>query len=322
MEPVLSKYWHEKEYYDTNHKVEMCHVVPAQSPMFNHSILFKTIKDRDSMSDAELRYFIQRNFLSIMNNVFDRNIGVDYISCFQDPRFIDAFIDVIQAMQFFDSDVIVRCNLLAYHYLTLPDEKKNSNVARKYIRIGSIVNRGRLIALKKYGLPENLENLLLIARYSDFDLNICVKRLDLIMITSQQMRDFVDTSIPVEDRNPEKLASLLVDLYGLDSWDRVFPYFMLDVLPEADDNNPNTMWITDEVEEMDSFLQLAVLYVLDKLIDSSQRLRGILLNYSEGLRILNKIVKTRFSLRHLSEDYPRINSVIYYLEKDENIYVP
>ena len=123
MIPTVTKYWREKEAYDASHKMQLTTPAPQNSPLFNYAILFKNIEDRDNMSESELRYFIQRNFQSIMNNIFNKEIGIKYIDAFQDVRFLDAFIDVLNTMQFFDSDVIIRLNLLAYHYLTSPIKK-------------------------------------------------------------------------------------------------------------------------------------------------------------------------------------------------------
>ena len=190
MIPTITKYWREKEAYDASHKMQLTTPAPQNSPLFNYGILFKNIEDRNSMSDSELRYFIQRNFQAIMNNIFSKEIGIKYIDAFQEARFLDAFIDVLNTMQFFDSDVIIRLNLLAYHYLTSPIKK--SEISARMLSIGSIINRSKLIAFKKFNLPHNLENVLIIARYSDFDLNICVKRVNLILDLNPELLQILD----------------------------------------------------------------------------------------------------------------------------------
>ena len=319
---VFSNYWKEKECYDANKKTQLTTPAPAQSPFFNNSVLFKTIDDRDTMSDSELRYFIQNNFPSIMNNVFNRDIGVKYIVAFQDVRFLDAFIDVVSRIQYFDADIIVKINLLIYHYIT--SSVKKSELIYRMIRLGSIVNSSKLIALKKFNMPENLENYLLIARYSDFDLSVCVKRVNLMLITSQQIVSLlnIDTDYEASDTAIEWLANLLIELYRREEWNFVLPYFMLDVLPDADDLDTNKQWITPEVEAVDSAMSLAVLRVLDTMIDDSNTLRSILISYAEGYRIMNTGRKVRFSFQSISDDYPRLRAAVKFLEINEEIYVP
>ena len=323
MDGVFSKYWNDKREYDANHKVQMTTPAPAMSPMFNHTILFKTIEDRVNMSDVELRYFIQNNFQSIMNNLFDRSVGVKYIDAFQDVRFLDAFIDVIRNMQYFDPDVTVRCNLLAYHYITTSERfNKKPEVVHRMLEMSKVINRYKLIAIKKFGMPEQLETLLLVARYSDFNLDICVKRVDLMLATSAQIYKILGLSTEYEASSEavDWMAKLLIELYKPEEWVYVLPYFMLDVIPDAD-GSPATEWITEEVEAIDSLLNLAVLKVLDTMIDSSVALRGILLSYAEGYRIMNYKRRPRFSFRTISYDYERIRNVMFEME-EENIHIP
>ena len=319
---VFSNYWKEKDEYDAKKKTQLTTPAPAQSPLFNNSVLFKNIEDRDTMSDTDLRYFIQNNFPAIMNNVFNKDIGAKYIVAFQDARFIDAFIDVIYRMQFFDADVIVKINLLVYHYIT--SSVKKPELIHRMIRLGSIVNRTKLIALKKFNMPENLENYLLIARYSDFDLSVCVKRVNLMIVTSQQILSLlnIDDDFEATDSAIEWLANLLIELYQRNEWNFVLPYFMLDVLPDVDELNPNSQWVTPEVEVIDSAMSLAVLKILDTMIDDSNTLRSILISYAEGYRIMNNGKRVRFSFQSISDDYPRLRAAIKFLELNEGIYVP
>lgn len=319
---VFSDYWKEKQEFDANKKTQLTTPAPAQSPLFNNSVLFKNIEDRDTMSDSELRYFIQHNFPAIMNNVFNRDIGAKYIIAFQDVRFLDAFIDVIYRMQFFDADVIVKINLLVYHYIT--SSVKKPELIHRMVKLGSIVNSSKLIALKKFNMPENLENYLLIARYSDFDLRVCVKRVNLMIITSQQILSLlnIDNDFEATDSAIEWLANLLIELYRREEWNFVLPYFMLDVLPDADEGDPNRQWITPEVEVIDSAMSLAVLKILDTMIDDSGTLRSILISYAEGYRIMNSGRPVRFSFQSISDDYPRLRAAVKFLEMNEDIYVP
>ena len=217
---AFEKFWEEKQSYDTNKALTTKMVLPdpSNSPLFNHAILFKTIEDRDSMTDTELRYFIHHNFQAIMNNTFDKNVSGQYINAFRDIRFLDAFNDVLRQVQYFDPDITVRINLIIYHYLSLSSYERKQNIADRMMTAASIVNANKLIALKKYHMPSNLENCLLIARYSDFNLNICVRRVNLILNTNQQLFEMLDND-GLSEASTESvtfLAKLLVDLFPLD----------------------------------------------------------------------------------------------------------
>ena len=324
MDVGFNKYWQEKAYYEANAKANAVEVpvAPSQSPILNKSILFRTIEDRDSMSEAELRYFIESNFFSIINNVFDKSVYVKYVKAFEEERFLSAFIDVLHHIRYFDSDIMIKCNLLAYHYITSDERYKNATITRLMIRMSTIVNSNNAVRFKKFNMPENLESIILLTRYSDFNLSICVKRIDLVLVSSPILYDILNMSeYEVNNDAIEFLAKLLFELFPSSDWSYVLPYFMTDVLPDSDDNNPQTMWITPEVESMDSALNLAVLKILDEMIDDSFQLRKILMSYAEGYKILNRKQQTRFSFQSISFEYERLSSALAYL-KNEGIYVP
>ena len=47
---AFEKYWEEKKAYDESNKVEMVKIVPANSPVFNKSILLGSIYDMNNMN--------------------------------------------------------------------------------------------------------------------------------------------------------------------------------------------------------------------------------------------------------------------------------
>lgn len=307
---VFDKYYAEKAQYDSQHPVNMVKVRVQDNPNFNLSILKQNIGHIDEMSDVELRKFILRSFKSILNNLFQGKDADKYIKYFQDVRFLDAFIDVVVSMQFLEKDDIVRCNTLCYHYLTLPKEQQDSMVLARMLKLSSIVNRFNLPRLLGLGLSENLASMLLIARYSDIDLNVCVKRVDFIIITQ-----------PKELMSEKMIEEIFKCIYNvMDDFYRVFPYMMMDVIPDYDENNEKTWWVTDDIIEVNSIMNLSILNILDNL--PSQTIRNILLNYSEGQYMVNKYKPVRFSLKNLSADYYRINGVINELLYNEGIVVP
>lgn len=309
---LFSKYYQEEEEFAKNNKPEMVKIVPpVNSPVFNRSVLLQNISNVKDMTDTDLRKFIQYNFNNILSNIFTPGSEMTkYVKCFQDQRFLDAFIDVISTMQFFEKDSIVRCNTICYHYLTLSKEDRDPVIVDRMIHISRIINRTGLPRLLGLGLSDNLANILLIARYSDLDLNICVKRIDFIIITQ-----------PKELMSQEMITSIYKILFDvMREFSRIFQYFMLDVIPDYNEDDPTTYWVTEDVDEINSTMNLSVLEILDNL--PSQIIRDTLINYAEGYSILGDNKPKRFSMQTLSDDYYRINNVIYMLSCNESIMVP
>lgn len=310
---AFENYWKEKIAYDEANKKEMVKIIPQEMPAFNKSILLKSIYDISNMSDVDLRKFVQKSFRLILNNIFfGSNINEvnDYVNCFRDARFLDAFVDVISVQQFFEKDDIVKMNTICYNYIKLNKSERDPIIVSKMMRLASLINRTELPRLLGLGLSDNLANMLLIARHSDLNLDICVKRVDFIIITQ-----------PKELMSQKMIEQILQTLYNvLQDWPRIFPYIMYDVLQDYNELDPLTHWITDDIQEVDSTLSLAVLSILENL--PAEIIRRTLVNYSEGYSILNKNKPIRFSMQRLSDDFCRVNDTIDKLRNQEDIIVP
>ena len=304
----FEQFWEDTRNYEANNqnKLMAVKVRVDQNPNFNLAILKQNIDNIDNMTDVELRHFIERSFTSIMLNVFQGQDASNYVRKFQDARFLDAFIDVIQSMKYIDKADVIRCNTLCYHYLTLPDNQQDYRIKSRMLRLSSIINRNNLPRLLGLSLSENLASMLLIARYSDIDLNICVKRVDFIIMT--QSKELMN------ERMIEEIFKILYNVF--EDMERIFTSFMLDVPPEYDENNS---WVTEDVEEISSTMNLAMLNIIENL--PTQIIRRILMNYTEYTALVMKNRPVRFSLRSLSDDYYRINNMISMLQYNENIYV-
>lgn len=308
---VFEKYWDEKAQYEKEHKVEMVRIVPMDNPAINTNILLQNIYNIDNMSDSDLRRFLQKSYRYILNNIFfDKNVSDDYINCFKNVRFLDAFIDVIATIQFFEKAEVNKINTICYHYIVLPEHLKEPIIADRMLKISAIINRPYIPKLLGLGLSENLANMLVICRYSDLNLNTCVKRVN-----------FIIQNQPLELMSEEMIVKIYQNLYDVfRDFPKVFQYIMYDVLPEYDENNPKTHWINDEIQEVDSNISNAILNILDNL--PSQTIRNTLVDYAEGYNICYHTKPIRFSMNKLSEDYYRINDVISKMRYIENIIVP
>ena len=308
MSDIYKDFWEEANKYDAEHPIQVIKVRVDENPNFNLEILKKNIDHVNDMSDSELRSFIKKCFKSIMRDLFGAEMP-KYIKYFQDIRFLNAFIDVVLSLEFIDKEDIIRINTMCYHYITLPKDKQDYRVLDRMMQLSNIVNKLNIPRLLGLGLSSNLASILLIARYSDIDLNVCVKRVDFIIITQ-----------PKELMSEKMIEEIFKILYNvMDDFHRIFPYIMMDTLPEYDENNPNTFWVTDDIQEVNSTLNLAILNIIDNL--PSQTIRVIILNYSEAMSMIYKNQTVRFSLRNLSEDYYRINNIINSIAYNEHIYV-
>lgn len=307
---AFEQYWVEKQAYDTTHKKEMVKVVPVNSPAFNKSVLLQSISDIPSMTDAQLRNFIDHHFISILNSVFSGNAINEHVKCFTDLRFLDAFIDVLQTAKFYENDVVVKINNICYDYISLNDPaKKDNNVVNRMLKISTLINRASLPRLLGLGLRNDLASILLIARHSSFNIDICVRRVNFIIITQPKVL-----------MTQEMITEIFRILYSETSiWARIFQYFMLDVIPEYNENDMNS-WVTEEIEEINSVINLVVLDILNT--EPTVTIRAALINYAEAYNMINKGKPYRFSLQRLSDDYDRINAVVYHLMYQESIVVP
>lgn len=315
---AFEKYWDEKKAYDASNKIEMVKVIPSNSPVFNKSILLGSIYDMHNMNDSELRMFVQNSYRSILNNIFfGSKESIDYINCFTNVRFLDAFIDVVQRLiqqgNYFDKDTIAKINNICYDYITFSNAEKNPSVITRMYTLAQIINAPYLSRLLGLGLNNNVANLLLIARWSNLNPNICVRRVNFIIIGQ-----------PKSLMTQEIIMQIMKILYELDrdqrNYIRIFPHIMMDVLGDYDDADPSTHWITDEIQEVDSTLSLAVLDILNEFTDAN--IRHTLVNYAESYKLLYSTKPIRFSMRRVSDDYQKINNVIRALQEYEGIIIP
>lgn len=294
-----------------NSPVEMAKIIPIQNPTFNNKALLQSIRDVPNMSDSELRNFINSHFTSILNNIFDidKIKASDHIRCFTDIRFLDAFIDVLQLNAFYETDIVIKCNNVCYDYLSL-NTQKDPEVVSRMIKIGNIVNKVNLPRLLGLGLRPDVASLINISRYSSLNLDVCVKRVNHILITQ-----------PKAVMNFEMITEIFKIIYSeRNIWMRVFQYFMFDVIPEYNEYDINARWVTEEVEEINSIINIVILDILN--YESFEVIRGALINYASVYNMMKYNKPIRFTMKRLSDDYSRINDMVRILKDEENIVVP
>lgn len=312
MDTPMNKYFNGGAEFEAKQEpVRMVKLVSvAESPYFNINKMMQSIDTIDTMSNQEVSNFVSRNYKKILSAAFSSEAdSAKYISKLQDTRVLDAFIELFSNNRP-EQLTMVQINTICYHYITLPKERQDQDVLYRMMHLSSVINSRLMHILIGYGLPQNLASMILIARFSDMNINICVRRVNFIIITSSK-------ELMTEDMI-EKIFRVLYDC--MNNFPRIYSSFMLDVIPEYNEEDENTFWITEDVQDIDSYIGLVVLNILDSL--PSQMIRNTLVQYSEGMNTIYSAKPTRFSLRTLSNDYYRINSVISQIEANEGVYLP
>ena len=244
-----------------------------QNPTFSKKALYTGIKNIPSMTYEELRIFIERNMDNILKDSINGN--QEYIKYFTNIDFLDAFINVI-----------------CYDYIT--QNKKDNEISRRILRIANIVNKHKMPKLLGLGLPPSVAITLLMARYSSStNLFTCIKRLNFVIITQPKTLMSYDMML--------EICKILYDDIA-----RQFQYFMLDVIPQYSDENPT--WVTEEVEEVNSVLNLVILDLLNQ--QPLQTIKTAISDYILSYGALYSKAPYRFALKNLSDDYYRINMVV------------
>ena len=84
---------------------------------------------------------------------------------------------------------------------------------------------------------------------------------------------------------------------------------MVDTIPDYDETDETTWWVTEDIDEVNSTLNLVILNILNTL--PSNLIRLSLQNYVDAKNTVYSNRAARFSLRNISEDYYRVKSIIY-----------
>lgn len=306
---------------DIKNKQQEVSVQAANNPMFNNTMMFKTISDIPSMTEAEREKFIELYFYKILSLISDRS-NINYLSIWISAEFLDSFSKILTRIvdaakyRYINMNTtnitltqanIIQVNNLMYSILTMPDTAKPNNyndIVAKVYNISSTINSIYVPHIESLGIPRHIAEYIALTRFSSFSLESVIKRLDFLLVNQ-----------PKEIMTEEVLTNILKYLFQSDQdWQLFLQIFMFDVLKEDE------YWVTQDVEEVDSILNLAVLNALQSRgpITTYISIR----DYSMFYAMTNKPI--RFSFKTLSSDYQMINNIVYQIELDSNggYYVP
>ena len=307
---MFEKYWSEvNQFHEEKQsmKKEMVSIRLDQNIMFNKNIFYQNIHNIDNMDDSELHKFISYYFTNILINVFNGNEVNEHVKAFTNKRFLETFIHIVMEKRYLNPEEIIRINSICYDYLSLNENFKDPEIVNRMLRLSTEINRFEIPRLLGLGLSNNLSTMLSLARHSHFDIQVCVKRIDFIIITQPK--------VLMTQKMIEEIIKILYDTNN--EFHRVFMYIMFDTIPDVTNEYDQQSWVTEEISEVNSVLNLAILEILENL--TSKMMRTTLIEFAEASNILGK--KPRFSLRRLSDDYYRINDMIDKLSY-EDINVP
>ena len=318
----LSGFWEESRRYSENKPVgeEMCKLVTkfTSSPAFNNSLLITNIADISKLNSEDKLKFIRSYFYKITANVFSGYDIEEHRRLFLNTDFLLAFKQVLSekiSCGTIDATTLIQINNICYDLLTMPQNSKSKEIENIVFSIASEINASKTPYLLGIGLPRNLAVNLVMSRYSSFDENIIIRRINFLIITQRK-------EIFAKDPDDiDALTNTIKNIYsylfmGNEKWVRVFQYFMMDVIPAYTDEN----WVTPNIEELDSIMNLAILSIIEEM--PVQVIRAALVNYAQCYLLTYSNKPFRFSLNKLSGDYPRISSVVNTLRMNENIFVP
>lgn len=308
---VFNAYYAEKARYEAEqaaNRVEICQILPNNNPLFNNSVLFASINDIDKMNDADIRYFIQFNFVKLISLIFS-NENPEYTSVFFNKRFALAMIDVMQNIRYFDIQTIININNLTYQYSVKQDHQ--DDIMQLLLRMSNIVNAARAVYFKRFSLGYIFESLLLACRYSSFDPAVYVQRVDLLMLGYPKYMPIREDGYGIPTVESVRcIAQIFYELYHMDRWESFLLNYMLH---DVDDRFHST----------DSTYHLAVLDLLEHMAGDYATLKTTLRNYTEGYLMYHRGKPLKFRLNSVSpEDYPRITAVIQDLRDTEGLIVP
>lgn len=292
-----------------------------ENPTFSNITLIKNITDIPDMSKLEREQFIQAYFYKILH-LFSTTTDTNYLSVWLSTEFLTALLAVLNRaimnskynynyntpQMILQQENIIQVNNLMYNILTMPEQakpKKYNEIVNLAYQISGTINSIYVPHLESFGIPRNIAEYIALVRFSSFDLNNVIKRLDFLLINQ-----------PKEIMTEENLTNILNYLFPSNNdWISYLQIFMYDVIPQYD----TEYWVTQDVEEVDSILNLAVLNALQSR--GYQTVYLSVKEYAEYNRFSPK--PKRFSLRSISNDYPLILNVVTQLDLENGgYYVP
>lgn len=260
----------------------------VNNPNINNGLLDSIISNGtiNNYTDNDLFNLLSNNLRGFLLNIFERK-DQRYIKMIISDRFLRILIQVVQSTNI-DYMNMIYLNKLCYDYLTLDDNSKNNIISDLIYKLAKINNNKYIPILIGAGIPEKIACYIVLSRFSTNNEFINVRRMNFVILTA----------------NINFTEQMIVDVYQnlFTKVSQLFEATMLDVIDTTE------QWYTDDIDERNSLITLAVLDILNSL--PSDAIRRVLDDYVKIYHISYLGKETRCNLRSLSGDYERIRVIV------------
>lgn len=257
------------------------------NPNINQGLLDNIINNGtiNNYSDQELYSLVSNNLRGLLLNIFERK-DQRYIKMIISDRFLRVLIQVVTNIEV-DYMNKIYLNKLCYDYLTLDEQSKNPLINDLIYHLAKITNKKHIPLLIGSGIPERIACYIVLSRFSTNNEFVNVTRMNFVIMTA---------TIHFTEQ-------MIVDVYQhlFDRVSQLFEATMLDVIDESEE------WYTEEIDERNSLITLAVLDILNSLPYDS--IRRVLDDYVSVYHTSYTGRETRCDLRCLSGDFERIRDI-------------
>ncbi len=258
------------------------------NPNINNGLLDSIISNGtiNNYTDNDLFNLLSNNLRGFLLNIFERK-DQRYIKMIISDRFLRILIQVVQSTNI-DYMNMIYLNKLCYDYLTLDDNSKNNIISDLIYKLAKINNNKYIPILIGAGIPEKIACYIVLSRFSTNNEFINVRRMNFVILTA----------------NINFTEQMIVDVYQnlFTKVSQLFEATMLDVIDTTE------QWYTEDIDERNSLITLAVLDILNSL--PSDAIRRVLDDYVKIYHISYLGKETRCNLRSLSGDYERIRVIV------------
>lgn len=260
----------------------------VNNPNINNGLLDSIISNGtiNNYTDNDLFNLLSNNLRGFLLNIFERK-DQRYIKMIISDRFLRILIQVVQSTNI-DYMNMIYLNKLCYDYLTLDDNSKNNIISDLIYKLAKINNNKYIPILIGAGIPEKIACYVVLSRFSTNNEFINVRRMNFVILTA----------------NINFTEQMIVDVYQnlFTKVSQLFEATMLDVIDTTE------QWYTEDIDERNSLITLAVLDILNSL--PSDAIRRVLDDYVKIYHISYLGKETRCNLRSLSGDYERIRIIV------------
>lgn len=263
---------------------------------YTHDSFLEKISE---FSDAKIRYEIKIGDYFNYDHFSDPNTRVIFQKLWTNKTFLNNVLFLISEDQDFRDKIIstyiTTVNKLAFDYILFPENEKDIEVQNLLTEIAKHTDYAYVLKLCTI-MPLDMARMIAMARFSDFNLREAINRFNNIICKGGV--DFTEQDI-----------IYIYSVFFSESYTDLFNITMTSVEEVFEKR------IYKKVYDM---MSLALLDILESM--TTEDIYKVLHSYGNYIELMNTC-NCRFSMRSLSDDYNRINSVINEL-LDKGISIP